>query len=310
MTVGPSAAALATPDVDAVAWPVMGTDGHVVVVGGDPGEAAWARDRIDALEARWTRFRADSELSRLNESRGRPVRVSADTFAVIQAAVDAWRRSDGRFDPTVLTALVHAGYDRPFALGLDRPQRVEGAREVPGCGAIDLDPVVHAVTLPHDTCLDLGGIGKGFAADLVAVELVARGAAGAMVNLGGDLRAIGDGPTGHGWTVAVEHTPGAALVVTNAGIATSATTRRTWSRGSQRLHHVVDPATGRPAAAPAAAVTVVAATAAEAEVVATAALLAGRGALDAIVAAGGSGIVLGPDGTRWATPDLRAIVAD
>ncbi|MGZ4712362.1 MAG: hypothetical protein ACXV9S_05295, partial [Acidimicrobiia bacterium] len=61
---------------------------------------------------------------------------------------------------------------------------------------------------------------------------------------------------------------------------------------------------------PAAAVTVVAATAAEAEVVATAALLAGRGALDAIVAAGGSGIVLGPDGTRWATPDLRAIVAD
>jgi len=93
----------------------MGTWAHVVIAGGgDRGQALdRARRRIDDLERRWSRFLPDSEVSRLNAGAGRPVLVSPETARLVARAVDAWRLTAGRFDPTVLPALVAAGYDRP-----------------------------------------------------------------------------------------------------------------------------------------------------------------------------------------------------
>src|SRR2546429_593200 len=83
-----------------------------VVAGGRIGLVSRALALVDGLEARWSRFLADSEVSRLNAAAGQPVSVSADTIKLVSTAVDAWRLTAGRFDPTVLGDVVRAGYDR------------------------------------------------------------------------------------------------------------------------------------------------------------------------------------------------------
>src|SRR5437870_1539317 len=124
------------------------------------------------------------------------------------------------------------------------------------------------VRLPAGVGLDPGGIGKGLAADLVVAEALAAGAAGACVNLGGDLRVAGrppEGPSAAGktaWTVAVEHPaspePLALLGLHDGAVATSTTLRRRWTAGGQERHHLIDPWTGSPSTSgltPAAVVT-------------------------------------------------------
>jgi thiamine biosynthesis lipoprotein len=231
-------------------------------------------------------------------------------MSVVAAAVTAWHATSGRFDPTVIDALERAGYDRPFATGLDGPTPVPAPPDsVPGCASIAFDAVAGTVTVPSGTRLDLGGIAKGHAADLVATELVARGAAGALVNLGGDLRALGTPPNAGGWPVALGAVPCASVVVRAGGLATSSTGRRRWTRAGAAHHHVIDPATCAPAALPTATVTVFAPEAARAEVLATVALLAGDDALALLVAHGASGIVVGADAAVSTTPDLDGITA-
>ena len=92
----------------------MGTDAHVVIVGGGVDLPDRAAARVADLEARWSRFLPDSEISRCNALSGRPVCVSEETVRLVACAVSGWRLTDGRFDPTVLAALRDAGYDRDF----------------------------------------------------------------------------------------------------------------------------------------------------------------------------------------------------
>ena len=111
----------------------MGTDVHVVVVGGSPTLTGWAASRIADLDARWSRFREESELSRLNAAGGRPTLVSRDTCWVIGQAVSAWAATNGRFDPTVGSGLVASGYDRSFEL-IDTDRPVPAADPIPAPG--------------------------------------------------------------------------------------------------------------------------------------------------------------------------------
>src|SRR4051812_44601611 len=168
-------------DADALAPPArfraMGTDVEVLALGADADAMAelgtLAADALEAREARWSRFRPESELCRLNAAGGAPVVVSTDTFALIARAVDAWRTTAGRYDPTVLAALEAAGYDRDFdAVARSGAAAVDDGADVPGCAGVELDDLVSAVRLPADVTLDLGGIGKGFAADEVSAELL------------------------------------------------------------------------------------------------------------------------------------------
>src|SRR5256885_12499704 len=114
----------------------MGTDVEVLAVGADAAGmatlGALATDALEAREARWSRFRPTSELCRLNDAAGAPVVVSRDTFELIARAVAAWRETGGRYDPTVLTALEAAGYDRDFDRVARNGPRVAGEQpEVP-----------------------------------------------------------------------------------------------------------------------------------------------------------------------------------
>jgi hypothetical protein len=165
----------------------MGCDVHVLVVGGRPSLLQVARERIEELEQRWSRFLATSEISRLNALAGLPVRLSPITVGLVERALEGARVTGGRYDPTVLGDVLRAGYDRSFErLTGEAPRGTSPLGQ--GYDRIVVDLARSTVTLPLGVGLDPGGIGKGYAADLLVEELLPRGAAGACVNVGGDLR--------------------------------------------------------------------------------------------------------------------------
>jgi len=267
----------------------MGTDCHVLVTasdGLDDALAALARERIEILEQCWSRFRPDSELSVLNATAGRgPRPVSADLLLLVERMHEAWRLSDGLFDPTILESLRLLGYDADFATVTSRatPSAYDiPATPAPGMSGVAIDRRHSAIALPDGVGIDPGAIGKGLAADIVAEELAAAGASAVLVNLGGDLSVAGqmDGP----WVIGIEDErlpsdhaerilrllefpPGTERF----GVTTSTTLKRRWAQG--RRHHVIDPRTGSMSVGDLRQVTVVGTRAWEAEVLATTALL-------------------------------------
>jgi FAD:protein FMN transferase len=266
------------------AWlvPAMGTQAELLTVGAPSGALAAARGRLAELEARWSRFRPDSELSTLNRGAGRPVVVSPETLTLLALAVLGWQATAGRFDPTVLEALETAGYDRSFDQLPAHGHPTGGSRPIPGpapgLAGIRIDAEAGTVTLPPGVRLDVGGVAKGYAADLLCGQLRAAGAAGVCVNVGGDLRVSGAAPHSGPWAIAVPHPhggPAATLELTDGAAATSSPLRRAWHAGGRPAHHLIDPGTGQPGSTSILQVTVVADEAWRAEVAAKAAFLAG-----------------------------------
>jgi thiamine biosynthesis lipoprotein len=274
----------------------MGTNAHVLAVGHDAERIVDAAcDRLEQLEARWSRFREESEISRLNAYPGRPVVVSHDTLILVMHAVEGWRRTAGRFDPTGLAAVCAAGYDADFAAVRSRTRFVpEPAAPTRGAAAIICDAFVGAVTIPVGVAFDPGGIGKGLAADVVTSEMLAAGASGALVNVGGDLRVQGEPPNGTAWDIAVldparDDLEFLRVALHDGAVATSSRLRRAWSTTAGPMHHLIDPSTGSPTRGRFATVTAVTGEAWWAEVVAKAVIVgdlrpAEREELDAHVA--------------------------
>lgn len=253
----------------------MGGEANVIVAGRARLLARAAR-RIEDLEAKWTRFRPDSEISTLNGCRNRSRAVSADTRVLVERAITAWHATCGAFDPTIVDAIVSWGYD----VDLDEIEIVDVPRQklpAPGLGAAAVDNRTGTVCL-GGVGFDPGGIGKGLAADLVATELVEAGATAALVNLAGDLRMAGDPDPG--WVVGIEDpsAPGLdlrRLTLTGGGLASSSDRRRRWSAGTTTVHHLLDPRTGGPATTTLVGVTVLAGEAWWAEALTKAILVGG-----------------------------------
>lgn len=265
-------------------FPVMGSAGHLVVVGGPEGLARSGIEQLERLESLWSRFRPSSEISRLNQAGGAPCLVSGPTRLLVEAMLSAWDLTGGRFDPTVGHALADLGYDHSWPL-LSPPIRLPRATRSVGCEGVSLDLDQGLVQLPGGLTLDPGGLGKGLAADIVATELMASGAEGVLVNVGGDLRVIGTAPAGDEWLIAVEHPDHPEdsrhhlthLALTGGGVATSTAARRHWStRDGTPVHHLIDPATSLPATTARRQVTVVAGCAWWAEALAKVAFLDGE----------------------------------
>lgn len=286
----------------------MGGAAHLVLVGGSRRALGAAVERLHDLERRWSRFRPDSEITGLNDHPGRPRRVSTETVLLVGLAQEGWRRTAGRFDPTLLHALRAAGYGDALPRGAATPAApTRTAHDPATCGRIALDRDAGTVCLPPGAGFDPGGIGKGLAADLVAGDLLDSGAAGACVNVGGDLRLWGHGPSGPRWRVAIPALPGRALALTDAAVATSGTTRRRWTVDGRVHHHLIDPATLRPSRTGIASATVAAPAAWLAEVYAVAALLSTpRRAVADLARWGVDGAVVADDGTARVSPGLRA----
>ncbi|MDW3220592.1 MAG: FAD:protein FMN transferase [Acidimicrobiales bacterium] len=288
----------------------MGTDVEIRLADSAGWLLSFAEDRVARFERMWSRFDPESELSALNRASGRPSIVSAATIELLAAAVDGFWRTDGLFDPRIIDSLEAHGYDRSF-------DRIDPAASVGGGPApggpigrpltIELLEEVAAVVLPRGERWDLGGIGKGFTADRLVEELWREGAGAVLVNMGGDMRMHGDAFGEPAWTVAIDH-PLADGVLAEAhlhegAVATSSRLTRRWHRRGAEAHHLIDPRTGAPAETDLVAVSVVASSAWWAEVLAKAALIAGRADGTALVERHGCSAVL--VGTR--TDDVTTV---
>jgi thiamine biosynthesis lipoprotein len=276
--------------------------GTAVTVLGPSGHPAFDRAirriaaRFAREERRFSRFRADSELSRVNARAGASTSVSAPFAALVRNALEAAAATHGRFDPTVHDALVVAGYDRDF------DELLAGARgalhPATPCGRwAEAEVDDRTLTLPAGIHLDLGGIAKGWTADRATTDALDEGLPWIVVNAGGDLRIAGVAPP---LEVAVEdpEDPEAELLrltISGGALATSSIAKRAWAPGR---HHVIDPGTGRPADTEILQATVWAEDATSAEVGATDALLRGRAASavypSVLVARGGDVVVSMP----------------
>ena len=253
----------------------MGADVEILLLGDRATEAHCASSLAELLADRWmrtfNRFQQGSEISRLNAAgRGQ---VSRLLFTAIDRTVEATRMSRGAFNPLILPALIAAGYDRSIEFLSDSPTTEEAPEAIPGIEQIQLCPERRYVELPEQAQLDLNGIAKGLYADELAHRLPDW--PGGIVSAGGDMRVWGEGPEEGRWAIGVEppdqgENDLAVLVLSAGGIATSGVNRRSWRRGTEVIHHLIDPGTGAPTAVESETVTVLAATASLAETAATA----------------------------------------
>ncbi len=269
-------------------FPIFGTKAVIQTIGVQHlGIAVETVQRVlAAVDAACSRFRDDSEISRLNDRDGLPTVMSSDFLAALAVAMRAAEISDGVVDPTIGANLRVLGYDRDFydvdriGAGVVTLQRNSNWRD------IKLDTARSAVTLPRGVALDFGATAKAWAADHAADAAAAATETGVMVSLGGDLAIAGAAPQG-GWVVqlADSHaaTPSAQLptvALESGGLATSSTSVRRWTRGPRDFHHILDPATGEPAIEYWRTVSVAAATCVDANIASTTAIIRGACAVE------------------------------
>jgi FAD:protein FMN transferase len=276
-------------------WQALGTSAVLSLADGRalPEACAIVERELERIDWACSRFRADSELSRLNARAGRVTSVDSLLREALELALRAARLTDGDVDPTVGVALELAGYDRDWAL-LDPAPPPEPHPPAPrvratvrrGWEGIELDRARGAVRLPPGVKLDLGATAKAWAADRASRAVHEAIGAGALVSLGGDISTCGPAPEG-GWRIHVtdDHragasAPGQRITIQSGGLATSSVAVRRWSHQGRTMHHIIDPSSGVPARGPWRTVSVAAIDCADANIASTAALVRGDSALE------------------------------
>ena len=304
----------------------VGTDCAIAVTcgAGDTQRAqralAAGRREIERCEQALSRFRTDSDLCRLNRGHGRWVAVDGRLAEALRAALRVRDATGGRYDPTILRVLEAAGYDRSFEELSRRPGRTLGDWR-PGA-AVDVDLRSGRARVEPGAAVDLGGTGKGFAAEraIGAMREVWFELPGALVDLGGDIVVSGTPAGGGPWRLAVADPRSAGgvlatLELDGGAVATSGRDQRRFG-ALRELHHLVDPAAGAVATAGPLSVSVVGGDAVEVEGFATAlaitpigeaaACLAARPLLSALLVPDvGTPIVLGDLPTHSEIPMLE-----
>ena len=258
---------------------VLVTDPAVVVAA-----ARLLDEQLDRVEDAASRFRPDSELSRIHRAGGGTVAVSRVLSDLLATALRAAELTDGLVDPTVGGALERLGYDRDFAeVAPGVAGHLPSPTPVPGWRSVVLDVDLGVLTVPAGTVLDLGATAKAWAADRAAARISERLGCGTLVSLGGDV-AVRSAPVG-GFVIGVADVCGdpdapTAVAVSSGGLATSGIGNRHWSLGGTPVHHLVDPRTGLPTSSCWRTVTVAAGSCVDANTASTASHVLGEGAPD------------------------------
>ena len=233
------------------AFRAMAADNEVQIHAGDAHLARTAADRaiaeVHRIEAKYSRFRPDSLLSRINAAAGGdPVAIDAETQALLDYAHACWRESDGLFDPTsgVLRRAWDFGIARvPTAKELEPLlARIGWERVERGAGCVRLSSPGMEI--------DFGGLGKEYAVDRALAELHASGVESGLVNLAGDLAILGPQPGGTAWRIGLRHPRiegalAAWVDVASGALATSGDYERFVDVDGERHSHLLDPRTGR-----------------------------------------------------------------
>ncbi len=239
----------ATRTGPAARFRALGTYVHVATQDGRqlPAAERLVAGVLGEVDRTCSRFREDSDLSRVNRQPGRRVDVDPLLVGAVGVALDVAQQTEGLVNPLLGRTMVSLGYDRDFA---------------------DLAPVGHGrsspdpdawrrvelgddwVRLPEGAALDLGSTGKAWASDLAAAMIGDRLGVPALVSVGGDIAVTGRAR--EPWPVEIREHPDAVLRddlvgISTGGLATSSTRVRRWQRAGAEVHHVVDPRTGESA---------------------------------------------------------------
>lgn len=285
-----AAGALVGMNPATASFPALGTTAQITTI-----DAAALSDGIDLLERELaaidlacSRFRDDSEVSRLARARGAWMPASRLLCDALAAGVAAAQATNGAVDPTVGATMRALGWDVDFRIVASR-RRPVAIERVPAAGwtRIEIDDENARVRVPADVVVDLGATAKALAADRAAAAAYRATGSPVLVDIGGDIAVAGPAPAG-GWPILVtdDHraslpADGQVVSITAGGLATSSTTVRRWRTSSGVAHHIVDPRTGLPAP----------------EVWRTVSV-AGRSCLEANTASTAA-IVLGEEAPRW-----------
>jgi len=234
---------------------LMGTEVTLTLFGDEETAlrkaAGAAFARMEDLEARYSRWRAESDVSRVNAGAGEPVGVHAGTFALVERAIEIGRRTGGAFDVTV-GPLIRFWRERET---WPSDAEIAAVRAHVGPDRVTLRPgEPPTIAVAAGSSLDLGGIAKGTIVDAAGEVLAGAGVASFLINAGGDLLARGGGPDGEGIPVALRDPTGphgatlsgGRLRLRDAALCTSGSYERYHEIGGRRASHIVDPRTGRP----------------------------------------------------------------
>ncbi len=229
------------------------------------------------IEAKFSRYRADSVIGTINRSAGREVAVDLETGFLLQYAAQCFELSDGLFDITsgvLRRAWTFDGSDR-----VPTAACVTALRALVGWDKVTWKPP--HLRLAEGMEIDFGGIAKEYAVDRALAIARAETDEPVLVNFGGDLAVSGPRKDGQQWKVAIASVDGddglaGLLALSNGALATSGDARRFLLKDGVRYGHILDPRTGWPVPRPPRSVTVAAASCVEAGMTATLAMLQGR----------------------------------
>lgn len=245
--------------------PVMGITGTLTLVGGSPELAEKCWELATTCERKWSRFLDTSDITRLNNAEGSPVVVDPLTIRLVTEMKAGLKLTAGHYDPTLLLAVIQAGYVRSLTDASNTTSLPDSA--LPQGDLVGVSIGDDSVTMPVGTVLDPGGIGKGLAADLITECAMTHGAWGVMVELGGDIAVAGSAPDGVAWRIGVENPFGGGehvdVVRIRAGAVATSSQRK---RRFDDQHHLINPTTGTSAQTDVQTVTVIAANGTRAEV--------------------------------------------
>lgn len=241
---------------------------------------------LEELDRACSRFREDSELQKVHARAGTPVEVGALLFDALRVAVDAAERTGGAVDPTIGNAIAALGYDADIDDVRARPPAPAPALgQVAGYAHVQLNTAKHTVRIPRGVRLDLGSTAKALAADRAAAKIAQTLGCGVLVSLGGDVAVSGAAPP-DGWSIGIARESAApadeveqVVAIARGGLASSATSVRTWKAGDRDVHHILDPRTGDTATPYWVLVSATGASCVDANLVTTAAIVWGQEAL-------------------------------
>ena len=232
-------------------FPCMGTTIRVLLPDEDTMMVDFVTARMFYLESIWSRFIPASDISAIAHANGRSTQVADETIMLVEQLVNAHIATDGLFDPTIMPALIAAGYSKSR---VDELASVIASAEFAGTVSdIKIDTHANEITVPEGMSLDAGGLGKGLAADIVTRDLLDMGVQGVSLSVGGDVALVGTPDDGENWVVNIgaphNYDEVIATVRTRGGgVATSTLAARAWEVDGEHRHHVIDPRTRKPVA--------------------------------------------------------------
>lgn len=216
----------------------MGGTFEVTVVGHEIGLVEKAEPFILKLEKYWSRFESTSDISRINQAEGKPVSVSDETILLVSLMIEANKKTEGAYDPTILPALLEIGYSESHTGSGKKTLLPESAVWPATLKGTEIGHGI--VKLPKGTTLDSGGIGKGLSADLLISHLMESGADGVLVSASGDVVVAGESLDGHSWKIGVEdpfnsNSEFEVVQLTSGGVATSSSIKKQFGTNTHHL---------------------------------------------------------------------------